>query len=60
MKRSVIGTGKALLQDENGQAMLEYIIIIVFSLIVTIIFFRSVKRIVHRTADAVSASLDTD
>ncbi len=60
MTRKAIRDGKALLPDENGQTMLEYIVIIVFALIVTIIFFRLIKRIVHRTVNAVSASADTD
>jgi Flp pilus assembly pilin Flp len=60
MTRTAIEAGKALLLDENGQAMLDYIVIIVFSTIVTITFFRMVKHIVHRTAHGVSASLDTD
>jgi Flp pilus assembly pilin Flp len=60
MGRKVTGASKTFLQDESGQAMLEYIIVIVFSVIVTIIFFRGVKRIVHRTCDAISASTDTD
>jgi len=60
MTRTAIEAGKALLLDENGQAMLDYIVIIVFSTIVTITFFRMVKHIVHRTADGVSDSLDTD
>jgi len=60
MRRIVLGAGRALLFDEGGQTMLEYIVIIVFSLIVTIVFFRGVKRIVNRAVDAVSASCDTD
>jgi hypothetical protein len=60
MRRNAIGAGRALLQDENGQTMLEYIIIIIFSIIVTIVFFRLIHRIVHSTTDRVSASFDTD
>ena len=60
MTRKAIRAGKALLLDENGQTMLEYIVVIVFSVIVTIVFFRLIKHIVHRTTNAVSASLDTD
>ena len=60
MKRIVLGAGRDLLFDEGGQTMLEYIVIIVFSIIVTIVFFRLIKHIVHRTTDAVSASCDTD
>jgi hypothetical protein len=60
MIRKAIGACKALLLDERGQTMLEYVIIIIFSIIVTIIFFRLVHRIVHSTADRTSASFDTD
>jgi hypothetical protein len=60
MKRIVLGAAKALLFDESGQTMLEYIIIIVFSIIVTIVFFKGVQRIVRRTVDAISVSCDTD
>jgi len=51
---------RTLLLDESGQTMIEYIVIIVFSIVVTIIFFRLVHHIVHRTVDQVSASCDTD
>ena len=60
MIRKAIGACEAILLDENGQTMLEYIIIIIFSIIVTIIFFRLIHRIVHSTTDRVSASFDTD
>jgi len=60
MIRIVLGAGKALLFDESGQTMLEYIIIIVFSIIVTIVFFKGVQRIVRRTVNAISVSCDTD
>ena len=60
MKRIVLGVGRALLFDEGGQTMLEYIVIIVFSIIVMIMFFRGVQRIVRRTVNAVSASTATD
>jgi hypothetical protein len=60
MKRIVLGAAKALLFDESGQTMLEYIIIIVFSIIVTIVFFKGVQRIVRRTVNAISVSCDTD
>jgi hypothetical protein len=60
MTRKAIEAGRTLLLDEHGQTMLEYIVTIVFSTIVTITFFRLVKHIVHRTTDAVSASFDTD
>jgi Flp pilus assembly pilin Flp len=60
MIRIVLGAGRALLLDEGGQTMLEYIVIIVFSLIVMIVFFRGVQRIVRRTVNAVSTSCDTD
>jgi len=60
MIRRVRRTCAALLLDENGQTMLDYCVIIVFSVIVTIIFFRLVRGIVHRTTGQMSVSLDTD
>jgi Flp pilus assembly pilin Flp len=60
MRRIVLGAGRDLLFDESGQTMLEYIVIIVFSIIVMIMFFRGVQRIVRRTVNAVSVSCDTD
>ena len=60
MRRNAVEAGKALLLDESGQTMLDYVVIIIFSIIVTIIFFRLVHRIVHSTADRASTSFDTD
>jgi Flp pilus assembly pilin Flp len=51
---------RRLLRDENGQTMLEYILIIVFAVIVSIAFFRAIKGLVHKTVDRTSASFDTD
>ncbi len=60
VRRIVVDASRALLLDEGGQTMLEYIVVIVFALIVTIVFFRGVKRIVHRTVNAISVSCATD
>jgi Flp pilus assembly pilin Flp len=60
MTRKAIGVGQALLSDENGQTMLEYVVIIIFVITCTIIFFRLVKRIVHSHVMRASASFDTD
>jgi Flp pilus assembly pilin Flp len=51
---------RRLLKDENGQTMLEYIVIVVFVVIAAIIAFRLVKNIVRRNIDRVSASFQTD
>jgi Flp pilus assembly pilin Flp len=59
MIRKALAAGRALLLDESGQTMLEYIVIIVFAIIVTIVFFRLVKSIVRTTTERVSASLET-
>jgi Flp pilus assembly pilin Flp len=59
MTHKVLRACEAILLDESGQTMLEYIVVLVFALIVTIIFFRLIKGIVHRTVNAVSASCDT-
>ena len=58
MLRKALGTGKALLLDEGGQTMLEYIIIVVFVVIAAIIAFRLVKGSVYRSIQKVSASVE--
>lgn len=60
MVRRAFGIGRGLLRDESGQTMLEYIIIIVFSIIVTIVFFRLIKGIVETTTHRVSTSFETE
>lgn len=60
MTRKAIGVGEALLLDESGQTMLEYVVIIIFVITCTIIFFRLMKRIVHSNVMRASASFDTD
>jgi Flp pilus assembly pilin Flp len=58
MIRKALGAGKALLLDESGQTMLEYIVIVVFVVIAAIIGFRLVKGIVHRSVAKASASIE--
>jgi Flp pilus assembly pilin Flp len=58
MIRKAIGAGKALLSDESGQTMLEYIVIVVFVVIAAIIGFRLVKGIVYRSVSKASASIE--
>jgi Flp pilus assembly pilin Flp len=48
---------KAILLDENGQTMLEYIVIVVFVVIAAIVGFRIVKGIVSRGTAKASASI---
>jgi Flp pilus assembly pilin Flp len=60
MIRKALAPGRAFLLDESGQTMLEYIVIIVFAVIVTIVFFRLIKGIVQRTTERVSASFETE
>jgi Flp pilus assembly pilin Flp len=50
--------GKALLKDESGQTMLEYIVIVVFVVIAAIIAFRLVKGTVQRSIQKASASIE--
>ncbi len=59
MKLDVRQRLKALARDEDGQTMLEYIVIIVFSIIVTIVFFKMVRTIVHRTRGRLSISFES-
>ena len=48
---------KAILLDESGQTMLEYIVIVVFVVIAAIIGFRIVQGIVSRGTAKASASI---
>jgi len=56
MLHKVNQTCKALLHDESGQTMLEYIVIIVFVVIAAIVAFKIISGIVTRGARRVSAS----
>jgi Flp pilus assembly pilin Flp len=58
MIRNVIGAGKALLLDEDGQTMLEYITIVVFVVIVMFIAFRMVGPLIHRNITRASNSIE--
>ena len=57
MKRNTIRACKAILLDESGQTMLEYIVIVVFVVIAAIVGFRLVKGIVSRGTAKASASI---
>ena len=58
MTRKVSGVVKSLLCDENGQTMLEYIVIVVFVCIVMFIAFRMVGPLVHRSVQRGSTSIE--
>jgi Flp pilus assembly pilin Flp len=58
MKRNVIGAGKALLLDEGGQTMLEYVVIVVFVVIVMFIAFRMIGPMIHRNVTRASRSIE--
>jgi Flp pilus assembly pilin Flp len=58
MRRNVIGAGKALLRDENGQTMLEYVVIVVFVVIVMFITFRMIGPMIHRNVTRASRSIE--
>ena len=58
MKRNVIGAGKALLSDEGGQTMLEYVVIVVFVVIVMFIAFRMIGPMIHRNVTRASRSIE--
>jgi Flp pilus assembly pilin Flp len=57
MKRKTMQVFKAILRDENGQTMLEYIVIVVFVVIAAIIGFKVIKGIVTRGTAKASASI---
>ena len=58
MRRNVIGAGKALLRDESGQTMLEYVVIVVFVVIVMFIAFRMIGPMIHRNVTRASRSIE--
>jgi Flp pilus assembly pilin Flp len=58
MTRKAIRAARALLLDETGQTMLEYIVIVVFVVIVMFFVDRAVKGIVHRSVRRASASIE--
>jgi Flp pilus assembly pilin Flp len=49
---------RRLLKDESGQTMLEYIVIVVFVVIMAIVGFRLVKGIVTRSVQRASKSIE--
>ena len=49
---------RRLLKDESGQTMLEYIVIVVFVVIMAIVGFRLVKGIVSRSITRASQSIE--
>jgi Flp pilus assembly pilin Flp len=57
MASRTIRACKAILLDESGQTMLEYIVIVVFVVIAAIVGFRLVKGIVSRGTAKASASI---
>jgi len=58
MTRKVVGASKALLRDESGQTMLEYVVIVVFVVIVMFFAFKLVKGIVARSVVKASHSIE--
>ena len=58
MTRNVIGAGKALLRDESGQTMLEYVVIVVFVVIVMFFCWRMVGPLVQRSVQRASTSIE--
>jgi len=56
MIKKTVRTFSKLLHDENGQTMLEYIIIVVFVVIAAIVAFEIISGIVTRGSRRVSAS----
>ena len=58
MTRKAIRAARALLSDESGQTMLEYIVIVVFVVIVMFIAFRMVGPMIHRNITRASTSIE--
>jgi Flp pilus assembly pilin Flp len=58
MTRKVSRVAKSLLRNEDGQTMLEYVVIVVFVVIVMFIAFRLVKGIIARSVKKASYSIE--
>jgi len=58
MTRKVVGAFSTLLRDESGQTMLEYVVIVVFVVIVMFFAFRLVKGIISRSIVKASQSIE--
>jgi Flp pilus assembly pilin Flp len=58
MLRKLGNLGKSLLLEENGQTMLEYVVIVVFVLLVTVVAFRLVSPTVRRAIQRASTSIE--
>ncbi|MBN2464751.1 hypothetical protein JXD38_03890 [candidate division WOR-3 bacterium] len=58
MTRKVSGIAKSLLRNEDGQTMLEYVVIVIFVCIVMFFAFRLVKGIVSRSVQKASHSIE--
>lgn len=58
MIRKLLGAFKPLLSDKSGQTMLEYVVIVVFVVIVMFIAFRMVGPLIHRNVTRASASIE--
>ncbi|HTW91247.1 MAG TPA: hypothetical protein VMH22_06010 [bacterium] len=58
MLSRAFGAGRALLSDESGQTMLEYVVIVVFVVVAAIVAFRLVKGIVSKSINKASASIE--
>ncbi len=59
MTRKLLGAFKPFFHDESGQTMLEYIVIVVFVVIVMFIAFRMVGPMIHRNITRASTSIES-
>jgi Flp pilus assembly pilin Flp len=58
MKRDLGGAARSLLRDESGQTMLEYVVIMVFVIIVMFITSRLVGPLLGRQIHRTSLSIE--
>jgi Flp pilus assembly pilin Flp len=58
MTRRASGAVESLLHDESGQTMLEYVVIVVFVVIVMFIAFRMMGPLIHRNVTRASKSIE--
>ena len=60
MLKTAFRSARALLRDEGGQTMLEYIVIVVFVVIAAMVAFRIISGLVNRGAQSLDASVGAE
>ena len=60
MLRKALNAGKALLRDESGQTMLEYIVIVVLVVIAAMAAFRIISGVITDATDTIESEINAE